>query len=149
MKKIRIHQTGISNLDFRSKQDTKSLEIFQPWKITKSFGTMGQSNYHYSMEDSKKYFEVSKMINKTNNFDSDTPDPKTFNSILFYKQKRILPKTKSLLLNNSRLGQLNGSFKEKDRFIGDSLMYKDTVQHRRERKHHIQLKFNKLGICII
>lgn len=149
MKKIRNHQSGMSNVDFRSKQDIKSLEIFQPWKINKSFGTMGQSNYHISMKEYKKFFGVSERINKKNHYYLETPDPKTYNSIMFYQKKQILPKTKSLILNNNRLGQLDETIKGKDPFIGDSLMYNNSLKFRREKKHQIELKARKIGTNII
>ena len=80
---------GFSNIDFRSKGDFESLKLYEPWKIPKEFGTMGKSNYRISYSEAKKIFSVSKNINKYNYVIHDSPDPKIYQTAMYYKQNKI------------------------------------------------------------
>ena len=54
LRKDRIHQCGLSNIDFRSKGDIENLNFFEPWKTyTNHFGTMGNKNYVRSYSSKK------------------------------------------------------------------------------------------------
>ena len=45
IRKERTHQCGLTNVDYRSKNDTQNLDKFQPNLKYTDFGTMGKTQY--------------------------------------------------------------------------------------------------------
>lgn len=133
LRRDRIHASGFSNIDYRTKKDEENLKIFQPWKLFSHYGTMNDYGYHISDSLTSKYFDVSRNINKQKNIVSETPDPKTYRSAQFYKSNNIRLNTKALFVDD-RVAQLDESFKGKDRYTGDSMMISDITKQRKERK---------------
>ena len=129
----RTHQCGFSNIDFRSKKDIDSLTLYQPWTIPKDFGTMGQSCYTPSYSELKKTFSVSENVNQLKNIVQCSPDPKSYKSVQFYKDKKINPNIKQKFITE-RVAQLDESYIGKDIFTGDSMMIADINKFRKERK---------------
>ena len=129
----RVHQCGTSNIDFRSKKDFESLTLYQPWKIPKNFGTMGQSCYYPSYSEIKNTFSVSENINQIKDKVQGSPNPKGYKTAKFYKEQKISPQIKSNFISE-RLAQLDESYIGKDIFTGDSMMIADINKFRKERK---------------
>ena len=134
LKKQRTHMCGFSNIDFRSKGDFESLKLYEPWKIPKEFGTMGKSYYHISYTDSKKIFSVSKNINKLKNIIQDTPDPKFYQTAIYYKKNKIIPNILQEF-HTERVAQLDEIDIGKEKYIGDSMMISDIYRYRTQRKN--------------
>ena len=133
LKKERIHSTGFSNIDFRTKNDATALQLFQPWKVAEHYGTINDYGYHLPYDEHKKIFEVSSPLNKQVNEINDLPDPKIYKSAQFYKDNKIRLNTRAMF-TNERIAQLDESPKGKDKFIGDSMMISDINKIRKERK---------------
>ena len=133
LKKQRTHMCGFSNIDFRSKGDFESLKLYEPWKIPKEFGTMGKSYYHISYTDSKKIFSVSKNINKLKNIIQDTPDPKFYQTAIYYKKNKIIPNILQEF-HTERVAQLDEIDIGKEKYIGDSMMISDIYRYRTQGK---------------
>ena len=129
----RVHQCGTSNIDFRSKKDYESLTLYQPWKVPKDFGTMGQSCYYPSNTEMKNTFSVSENINQLKDKVQGSPNPKGYKTAKFYKEQKISPQIKSNFVSQ-RLAQLDESYIGKDIFTGDSMMIADINKFRKERK---------------
>ena len=45
LKRPRIHFSGISNKDFRTKGETVEIKKYQPFHESKNFGMLGLANY--------------------------------------------------------------------------------------------------------
>ena len=129
LRRDRTHTCGLSNIDFRSKNDIDSLLLFQPWKTNTHFGTMGQSNYFRAYSAQKKVFGVTDKINTQKDLASDCPDPRYFTSAQFYKNNKIDLNQRSIFTND-RVAQLDETFKGKDRFTGDSMMIVDLTKQK-------------------
>ena len=138
-RKERIHTTGHSNIDYRTKNDEPSLHFYQPWKpLYPPNTTMPSYPTHLSYTEHKKLFNFSSPINKQINIANDLPDPKTYQSAKFYQQHHIKLNTKALF-TNERIANLDESYKGKDRFLGDSMMISDINKIRKERKRRRRL----------
>ena len=124
LKKPRVHRCGFTNIDFRTKGDIESLKLYEPWKITKDFGTMGKSFYYPSFSDAKKIFSVSKSLNKFRNIVQGFPDPKAYPTCLYYKKNNIKPNVVQEF-RNERVAELDESEVGKEKYIGDSMMFSD------------------------
>ena len=133
LKKERVHTTGFSNIDFRTKNDSNSLLLFQPWKVAEHYGTINDYGYRLSFDDHKKIFGLSDKLNKQLNEFNDLPDPKIYQSAQFYRDNKIKFNTRSMF-TNERLAQLDESMKGKERYVGDSMMISDINKIRKERK---------------
>ena len=132
IRKQRNHQSGHSNIDFRSKKDENSLKLFQPWKVMEAPGTMGYSGYKPNTIDVKNILEVSKKINTQRVVSTEIPDPKYHKTAEFYYKNRIPIKTKTIY-TNERIAQLDESFKGKEVFTGDSMMISDINKYRKNK----------------
>ena len=145
LKRNRTHYSGYTNLDFRTKNDKTSLNLFQPWKIPKDFGTMGHENNKIQSSKTKSLLKISKNINNLQNLNSSMPDPKTFSSCIFYKKNKIEPHIRKLIFND-RIAQLDESIIGKEKFNGDSMMIADTIKERKLiklKKSNESLKIKK------
>jgi hypothetical protein len=132
IRKERTHRCGHSNIDFRSKKDTDSLQTYQPWKCKKEFGTMGYTDFKLSFNDHKKALENTQQINCQRNILSEVPDPKYHKTAQYYSQNKIPIKSKTIY-TNERVAQLDESFKGKDMYTGDSMMIADITKFRKNK----------------
>ena len=139
LKRERIHTTGLSNIDYRTKNDIANLKQFEPWHKTKDFGTMNKYPYELSYSAHKKLFSPTKPINQQYYLNSDIQNPKIYQSAIFYKSHKIPINTKAIY-TNERIAQLDESNKGKEIFLGDSMMISDINKQRKERKK--RRKFN-------
>ena len=133
LKRNRTHYSGYTNVDFRTKNDKTSLKLFQPWKVPKDFGTMGHEDNKIATSQSKSLLKISKSINNLKNLNSSMPDPKTFSSCKFYRKNKIAPHIRKLLFND-RVAQLDESLIGKEKFVGDSMMFAETIKERKKMK---------------
>lgn len=136
LRRCRVHHCGMSNIDYRSKNDSESLKIFQPWKHQKNFGSMGYIDYHLPFDQYNELFDVSKELNTQKNLRQESPDPKVWSSAKFYHLKKIDINKRNMNIND-KLGELDETIKGKDKFIGDSMMISDSRKSRIERKKKI------------
>lgn len=84
IRRERVHQCGLTNLDFRTKGDVQSLDRYQPSLKLANFGTMGKSQYKRLMNADN----ISEQAMITGGFrKSKMPDPKTETTQEFYKGK--------------------------------------------------------------
>ena len=137
LRKDRLHLTGITNIDFRSKKDLTSINFFQPWKTSNNFGTMGNSNFTRSYSAQKRIHTATSKISTQRTIATDTPDPRYYTSSQFYTSHKISP-LKRNIFTSDRIAQLDEAFKGKDRFTGDSMMIAALTKQRRRLK---KLKF--------
>jgi len=133
LRRPRSHKVGISNIDFRSKKDTENLNIFDPWKIPKDFGTMGYKNYRNARPVFQGLFGPSEKINTYKDIVNDYPDPRFHTTAEFYKKNNILVNTKTFI-NTERVANLEETFKGKDVFIGDSSNVAEIMRIRKGKK---------------
>ena len=75
LRRSRSHITGYSNIDFRSKRDTNSLKIYQPWQVPKNFGTMGYSGYDFTLDMKNNIFSDLQRISTFKEYNSNIPNP--------------------------------------------------------------------------
>lgn len=134
LKRPRIIQCGHTNIDFRSKNDFEHLKLYEPWKVPKDFGTMGNSNYAPSYSTHKNLFEISKSRNRLKNIMQNSPDPREYDSIKFYKAKRINPLIVSEF-RTERFAELDEGQAGKEKYTGDSMLYSVTYKTRKERQN--------------
>ena len=133
LRRPRSHKVGISNIDFRTKKDTENISIFEPWKISKEFGTMGYKNYKNPKTVFQSLFGPSDKINTHRDLVNDYPDPRFHTTAQFYKQNKISLNTRSFI-NTERVAQLEESFKGKDVFNGDSMNIAEIMKLRKGKK---------------
>ena len=133
LRKDRIHQCGLSNIDFRSKGDIENLNFFEPWKTyTNHFGTMGNKNYVRSYSSKKEIFKPSIKINTQKDIVNDVPDPRYYTTTKFYEVNKIDVNTRNIF-TNERVANLEETFKGKEPFTGDSMMISDLTKKRRKK----------------
>lgn len=140
LRRVRSHKEGISNIDFRSKQDIDNIRLFKPWQSPKEFGTMGYRNYKIPIKKFKNLFSPTNEINTQKDIVNEFPDPKYFTTAQFYKKNNILLKRKTFF-NNDRVANLEESFKGKDIFNGDSMNIAE-IMRTRKGKYIDNLSFN-------
>jgi len=141
-KKSRTHSCGLSNIDFRSLNDESSLKKFQPWKIRKNFGTMGSSDFHLKIKELKDLMKPTEKLNTIYDKKHETPNPKFYSTALFYNLQRLPVKPETLHISD-KIGELDESFKGKEKYTGDSMMIaqitkirkKHTSMNKREKDH--------------
>ena len=138
LRKDRLHLTGITNIDFRSKKVLTSISFFQPWKTSTNFGTMGISNFTRSYSSQKNIHTITSKIATQKSLATDTPDPRYYTSSQFYSSHKISP-LKRNIFTSDRIAQLDEAYKGKDRFLGDSMMISDINKIRKERKRRRRL----------
>jgi len=134
LRRVRSHKEGISNIDFRSKQDIDNIRLFKPWQSPKEFGTMGKSFYYPSFSEAKKIFSVSKSLNKLKNIVRGSPDPKSYPGAMYYKKNNMKPNIIQEF-RIERVAELDESEIGKEKYIGDSMMIADINKYRKDRKN--------------
>jgi hypothetical protein len=131
LKRSRSHQYGFSNIDFRTKQDKKSIQLFQPWISPKDLGTMGYSNYSLPDEQKDNLLQLSSSINKLKNISTNIPNPKTYEAYRFYEKNNMRINKIPL---NEEISQLNDSLIRKEPINGDSMMISEITKARKNIK---------------
>ena len=145
VRKERIHHSGSSNIDFRSKRDKDSLALFQPWKLKKNYGTMGNSNIILPNDQYNNLMKVTKSLNTLKEVNFERPDPKVFSTAQFYMKNGLsifnLPKKRNLH-ETERVAQLDESFKGKEVYTGDSMMI--AVNTKQKKTKFTSTEINKI-----
>ena len=145
IKKQRVHESGSSNLDFRSKRDNNSISLYQPWKESKNYGTMGNSKLKLSVDNLKSLMKVTKDIITTKDVNFESPDPKVYASAKFYISQNI-PIKKRTYIETEKIAELDEAFKGKETYIGDSMLISSNTKMKRLK--NIGLESINRGIFI-
>ena len=134
LKRPRIHFSGISNNDFRTKGEIKKIKLFQPFHESKNFGMMGLSNYKLPLSIHKELFKPTIGINEGKYVENDIQYPKIYDSSLFYQNNSMRIKPKNILIGQ-RSKQLDTSeYRGGLEYNGDSMMIVETNKKRKEIK---------------
>ena len=134
LKRPRIHFSGISNNDFRTKGEIKKIKLFQPFHESKNFGMMGLSNYKLPLSIHKELFKPTIGINEGKYVENDIQNPKIYDSSLFYQNNSMRIKPKNILIGQ-RSKQLDTSeYRGGLEYNGDSMMIVETNKKRKEIK---------------
>ena len=142
LKQKRIHYTGISNLDFRTKNDIKRIKLYQPYHESKPFGMQGLSNYKIPSNIHKAMFAPTKGNNEGKYLKSNAPNPRNYESALFYKENSMTIKPKAIG-GVERSQQLDTSeYWGGHEFNGDSMMISEIMKKRKEIKLKEKLMHN-------
>ena len=142
LKQKRVHYSGISNLDFRTKNDIKRIRLYQPYHESKPFGMQGLSNYKIPSNIYKAIFSPTKGINEGKFLKSEAPNPRNYEASLFYKENSMKIKPKAIQ-GTERSSQLDTSeYWGGHEFNGDSMMISETMKKRKEIKMNEKLMHN-------
>ena len=151
LKRPRIHLSGISNNDFRTKGDTRQIKRFQPFHKSKNFGMMGLANYKLPFSVHKELFKPTIGLNEAKFVENDIQNPKIYDTALFYQEHSMKIKPRSLLISG-RGKQLDTSeYRGGLEYNGDSMMIVETIKKRKEIKmkeklHQENLKKKHVGV---
>ena len=151
LKRPRIHLSGISNNDFRTKGDTRQIKRFQPFHKSKNFGMMGLANYKLPFSVHKELFKPTIGLNEAKFVENDIQNPKIYDTALFYQEHSMKIKPRSLLIAG-RGKQLDTSeYRGGLEYNGDSMMIVETIKKRKEIKmkeklHQENLKKKHVGV---
>ena len=134
LKRPRIHLSGISNNDFRTKGETRQIKRFQPFHESRNFGMLGLANYKLPFSIHQELFKPTIGINEGKFVENDVQNPKIYDTALFYQNNSMKIKPKSLLIGQ-RSKQLDTSeYRGGLEYNGDSMMIVDTIKQRKEIK---------------
>jgi hypothetical protein len=134
LKVRRFHFSGISNLDFRTKGDIDRIKFYEPFHESKTFGTQGLSNYKLPSTVHNELFSPTKGLNEGKFVKNDMPNPKIYETALFYKNNHIKIKPK-IFLRVQRSKQLDTSeYSGGQEYNGDSMMISEINKKRKEIK---------------
>ena len=89
LKRPRIHLSGISNKDFRTKGEILEIKKYQPFHKSKNFGMMGLANYRLPFSVHKELFKPTLGINEAKYVENDVQNPKIYDSALFYQKNNM------------------------------------------------------------
>ena len=152
LKRPRIHLSGISNKDFRTKGEILEIKKYQPFHKSKNFGMMGLANYRLPFSVHKELFKPTLGINEGKYVENDVQNPKIYDSALFYQKNNMNIKPRSLLCSE-RPKQLDTSDHYGGlEYNGDSMMIAETNKLRKEikmREKLIQDNLKKKHIGVI
>lgn len=144
VRRERVHHCGSSNIDFRSKRDNDSIALFQPWKLKKEYGTMGNSLVNLPTDQYNWLMKATRSLNTLKDINTERPDPKVYSTAQFYVKNGLnlfnLPKKKNMI-ETERVAQLDESFKGKDTYTGDSMMI--AVNTKQRKAKYTSTEFNK------
>ena len=144
LKLRRVHYTGISNLDFRTKNDVNRIRLYQPYHESNPFGMQGISNYKLPTSIHKELFSPTKGINEGKFIKNDILNPRIYEPALFYKNNFMKIKPKAFLAVE-RSKQLDTSeFRGGGEYNGDSMMISETNKKRKEIKLNTKLSRENL-----
>ena len=129
----RVHQCGLTNIDFKTKGDSSAMNIFKPNLKYSNFGTMGKTGFKEN-----PYSTFMKMKTKIG-MNSETPDPRTLTTQQFYKQqgKRINAPT---AIVNKRTTYLEDNKWTDNVFTGDKPEFQIDLTTK------VKKRINKLGL---
>ena len=134
LKRPRIHLSGISNNDFRTKDETRQIKRFQPFHESKNFGMMGLANYKLPFSIHKELFRPTIGLNEAKYVENDIQNPKIYDTALFYQNHSMNIKPRHILLSE-RAKQLDTSeYRGGLEYNGDSMMIVETNKKRKEIK---------------
>ena len=134
LKVRRFHFSGISNLDFRTKGDIDRIKFYEPFHESKTFGTQGLSNYKLPSPVHNELFSTTKGLNEGKFVKNEMPNPKIYETALFYKNNHIKIKPK-IFLRVQRSKQLDTSeYSGGQEYNGDSMMISEINKKRKEIK---------------
>ena len=136
LKKPRIHTSGISNIDFRTKNEIDKIRFYQPFHQSRDFINMGLENYHLPDSVHDKLFKPTFAINEKKYVENDIQNPKIYDTALFYQKNsmRIIPKT---FKSGDKIKQLDTSnFRGGHEYNGDSLIIPDIYKMRNQIKEN-------------
>ena len=134
LKVRRFHFSGISNLDFRTKGDIDRIKFYEPFHESKTFGTQGLSNYKLPSPVHNELFSPTKGLNEGKFVKNEMPNPKIYETALFYKNNNIKIKPK-IFLKVQRSKQLDTSeYSGGQEYNGDSMMISEINKKRKEIK---------------
>ena len=134
LKRPRIHLSGISNNDFRTKGEVKNIKRFQPYHESKNFGMLGLGNYKLPFSIHKELFRPTIGLNEGKFVENDIQNPKIYDTALFYQNNSMKIKPRSLLIGE-RSKQLDTSeYRGGLEYNGDSMMIVDTMKKRKDIK---------------
>ena len=134
LKRPRIHLSGISNNDFRTKGETRQIKRFQPFHESRNFGMLGLANYKLPFSIHQELFKPTIGINEGKFVENDVQNPKIYDTALFYQNNSMKIKPKSLIIGQ-RSKQLDTSeYRGGLEYNGDSMMIVDTIKQRKEIK---------------
>ena len=134
LKVRRFHFSGISNLDFRTKGDIDRIKFYEPFHESKTFGTQGLSNYKLPSTVHNELFSPTKGLNEGKFVKNEMPNPKIYETALFYKNNHIKIKPK-IFLKVQRSKQLDTSeYSGGQEYNGDSMMISEINKKRKEIK---------------
>ena len=134
LKVRRFHFSGISNLDFRTKGDIDRIKFYEPFHESKTFGTQGLSNYKLPSPVHNELFSPTKGLNEGKFVKNEMPNPKIYETALFYKNNNIKIKPK-IFLRVQRSKQLDTSeYSGGQEYNGDSMMISEINKKRKEIK---------------
>ena len=132
LKKQRIHISGSSNIDYKSKHDIKQIQKYYPYLQPKDFGTMGQSNYKLPFSLHEKLFKVTTLLNEKKYVENDYQNPKIYDSAIYYKKNHIHLNPKTFTIGD-KIRQLDTSCKKGGHeYNGDSFLVTDVYKSRKE-----------------
>ena len=142
LKQRRVHYSGISNLDFRTKNDLKRIKLYQPYHESKPFGMQGLSNYKIPSDIYNEMFAPTKGINEGKFLKSEAPNPRNYESALFYKENSMKIKPRAIG-GVERSQQLDTSeYRGGHEFNGDSMLISEVMKKRKEIKLNEKLIHN-------
>ena len=134
LKRPRIHLSGISNNDFRTKGETRQIKRFQSFHESKNFGMMGLANYKLPFSIHKELFRPTIGLNEAKYVENDIQNPKIYDTALFYQNHSMNIKPRHILLSE-RAKQLDTSeYRGGLEYNGDSMMIVETNKKRKEIK---------------
>ena len=134
LKRPRIHLSGISNNDFRTKGETRQIKRFEPFHESKKFGMMGLANYKLPFSVHKELFKPTIGLNEAKFVENDIQNPKIYDTALFYQNHSMKIKPRSILLAE-RGKQLDTSeYRGGLEYNGYSMMIVETIKKRKEIK---------------
>ena len=136
LKRPRIHVSGISNIDFRTKNEAEKIQLYQPFHCSRDFVNMGLSNYHLPDDIHNKLFKPTSAINEKKFVENEIQNPKIYDSALFYQKNgiKIIPKTFKL---GDKIKQLDTSnFRGGHEYNGDSLIISEIYKIRNQIKQN-------------
>ena len=152
LKRPRIHFSGISNNDFRTKGEIRQIKKYQPYHESKNFVMMGLSNYKLPLSIHKALFKPTIGINEGKYVENDIQNPKIYETSLFYEKNGMKIKPKNILIGQ-RSKQLDTSeYRGGLEYNGDSMMIVETNKKRKEIKMKekiIQENLKKKNIGVI
>lgn len=121
IKKERTHHYGTSNIDFRTKRDDNGIKTYQPWLMGRHVGTMGLSDFHLTLNEKKEKFMSTRKLSTHKDIVKEIPNPKFHKTANFYVKNNVFMNQKTFF-DDEKVGQLDESFKGKEKFTGESMM---------------------------